>query len=183
MTCVAALVSDDTIYMAGDSCASTETTSFVVGNPKVFLVDNTFLIGASGSFRMIDLLRYCLDADAQENSQSDDAYMRTTFIGAIADLVAEADLDDNLDWEIIVGYRGKLYRIQDDLSVLDLPEWGHAIGNGSMPALGSLHSTVGAEPTTRLRKALEASEAVCPSVRGPFLSLMLAPDIQVGLVG
>lgn len=159
--------------MGGDSCGSDYYSWVHVQNPKVFLVDR-FLIGCCGSFRMIDLLRFSLKVDEQPSDQSDDAYIRTTFVTTLRKLLKDNGFMDgdgrDRGGNFLLGYRGNLYEIQDDFSVLNAPQWGHAVGSGEQPARGSLYTTKDDwDCYARLRKALEAAEATTPSVRGPFV--------------
>lgn len=75
-------------------------------------------------------------------------------------------LDPNLG--ILWGVGGTL--ISADLAG-SAHTWEHgfgAIGGGAGPALGAMYAGARYRPRTRLRKALEASEAFVPGVRAPF---------------
>jgi hypothetical protein len=68
----------------------------------------------------------------------------------------------------LVGVGGRLFHFDSDFNVLELG-WGFdAAGMGISVARGSLYSTIGAPPETRLRLAMEAAEQFTCSVRGPF---------------
>lgn len=175
MTSIVGISRDGHVYMGGDSCGSDSYSWMHVSNPKVFQVDK-FLFGCCGSFRMIDLLRFSLKVEPQTVDQSDDGYIRTTFITAVRKLFKENGFmrDESRDrgGNFLLGYRGNLYEIQDDFSVLNTPPWGHAVGSGEQPARGSLFTTRDDwDCFKRITKALESAEATTPSVRGPFVTL------------
>lgn len=172
MTCVVAVAKDGVVYIGADSCGSTPTSAMVVTNPKVFIVDTRFIIGVCASFRAIDLLQHSLKVPKQPSAQSDDAFMRTIFITAVRETFSKngfprMDSDDEVSF--LVGYRGRVYCVEDDYSVINPLEWGHSIGSGAEAARGSLWTTQESpDVTARIMVALQASEAMTPSVRGPF---------------
>ena len=177
MTCIVGVVSKGKIYMGGDSCGSSPYSWQTVGNPKVFKVQD-FIIGCTTSFRMIDLLAYNLNIRRSHPDDSDDKFMRTTFIEGVRDCLkhggfAKKDTPEK-GGNFLVGYNGRLYEVQDDFSVLNSPEWGCSVGSGEDAARGSLYTTQNdKDPKKRVLTALKAAEAVVPSVRGPMMVLSL----------
>lgn len=177
MTCIVGLVHKGKIYIGGDSCGSDAWSWQTVNNPKVFKVQD-FLIGCTSSFRMIDLLAYKLQVDRSHPDDSDDKFMRTTFIDAVRQCLKDGGFTETDDdgkpcgGNFLVGYNGRLYEVQDDFSILNCPDWGCSVGSGEQAARGSLWTTRDIQnPTKRIQTALEAAEAVVPSVRGPFIIL------------
>jgi len=176
MTCIVGLVHKDKVYMGGDSCGSSVSSWTYVGNPKVFKVQNKFLIGCTSSFRMIDLLTHKLNVQREHPDDSDDLFMRTTFIEGVRNCLKEGGFAKTSAPEsggnFLVGYNGKLYEVQGDYSILNCPDWGSSVGSGEGPARGSLWTTRNdKDPKKRVQIALEAAEAVVPSVRGPMVIL------------
>ena len=172
MTCIVGVVNKNKIYMGGDSCGSNHSSWQTVGNPKVFAVQD-FLIGCTSSFRMIDLLTHNLSVRRSHPDDSDDKFMRTTFIEGDRSCLKEGGYGkDDEGGNFLVGYYNKLYEVQNDFSILNCPEWGSSVGSGQGPARGSLWTTrKEKDPKKRVMTALEAAEAVVPSVRGPMLVL------------
>lgn len=181
MTCIVGLCHNDKVYIGADSCGSNSHTWLTVGNNKVFEVGE-FLIGCTTSFRMIDLLTYSLTGVLQRPEDSDDKFIRTTFINSVISCFKENNFgDDNRGGNFLLGYRGKLYEIQDDFSVLNCPPQGHSVGSGEEAARGSLWTTVPGRiklneetalslaPEQRVLLALSAAEASIATVRGPFV--------------
>lgn len=178
MTCIVGIAREGKVYMGGDTCGSGHSWQ-QVGNPKVFINSGQFLIGCTTSFRMIDLLHYELQVPEQKVGQSDDAYMRTAFIKAVRECFKEhgwlaKSSDKNEGGNFLVGYKGKLYEVQDDFSVLNSPEEGMAVGSGEQSARGSLFTTrADWDCNKRVLQALEAAEAVAMGVKGPFVQMEL----------
>lgn len=173
MTCIVGVVNKDKVYMGGDSCGSNHASWQTVGNPKVFKVQD-FLIGCTSSFRMIDLLAHNFSVQRSHPEDSDDKFMRTTFIEGVRSCLKQGgyDKDGGKGGNFLVGYKGLLYEVQNDYSILNCPEWGSSVGSGEGPARGSLWTTrKEKDPKKRVMTALEAAEAVVPSVRGPMLVL------------
>lgn len=171
MTCIVACVKDNVVHMGADSLGSNGWSKTEALNSKVFIKEG-FLIGCTGTFRHIDLLKYkLLIANHCYSDQEVDQYMRTTFIDTIIKLLKDNEADK--DANFLVGFRGNLYEVQDDYSVLNCPLWGAAIGSGEDPARGSLYTTqnLGLAPATRLNLALEAAETVITTVQRPFILL------------
>lgn len=177
MTCIVGIAREGAVYIGGDSCGSTSSSWVHVPNPKVFPLGEGMLVGAAGSFRMIDLLRFSVRLPAHDAAVSADAFMRTAFVAALRKTFLDEGylhrecLRDS-GGNFMVGYQGQLFEVQDDFSVLNAPEYGLSCGSGEAPARGSLWTTRGAwDCRLRVQQALEAAEATTPSVRGPFLIL------------
>jgi ATP-dependent protease HslVU (ClpYQ) peptidase subunit len=102
-------------------------------------------------------------------------YMATTFVDALRDVVKShgvAVVENNAEIspaEMLVGVRGRLFTIDDDLHVGESTHGFAAAGCGRDVALGALHA-LGRKgsPRTRLTAALHAAEAFCAGVRAPF---------------
>ena len=70
----------------------------------------------------------------------------------------------------LVGWRGKLYVIDNDMQVAELATPFAACGCGEDLVLGSLYTTEQFEikPEERINIALSAAESFSAGVRGPF---------------
>lgn len=174
MTCIVGVVDKNKVYMGGDSCGSNSASWQTVGNPKVFKVQD-FLIGCTSSFRMIDLLAHNLNVERSHPKDSDDKFLRTTFIENVRKCLKDGGYGkDGQGGNFLIGYQGRLYEVQNDFSILNCSDWGSSVGSGEGPARGSLWTTrKEKDPKKRVMTALEAAEAVVPSVRGPMLILDL----------
>ncbi len=180
MTCIAGVVDKGRVWIGGDSCGSTPTAWQDVGNVKVFTLGE-MLLGVCGSFRAIDILRYHVPC-VRQNDEPIERFMRSTFVGAVFENLERFKVPDEARAELsmLAGIGGRLFEVQSDLSVVDAPEWGFAIGTGGDAARGSLYTTRGRKGRAKARvlDALAAAEAVCPSVRGPFGVLEMGAPVR-----
>lgn len=180
MTCIVALSHNGVVYMGADSYGSNGYTGTHVANPKCFK-NGEFLIGCTSSFRLIDILTHNFSVPKVHDDEhsNPDRFMRTVFIDAIRSCLkthGHITMDSGTErgGNFLVGYRGKVYEVQPDFSVLNVPDYGGSVGSGEVAARGSLWTTKdikGMKPEMRVLKALEAAEAVTSSVRGPFVQL------------
>tara|TARA_Y100000034_G_scaffold136870_1_gene216550 strand:+ start:2931 stop:3464 length:534 start_codon:yes stop_codon:yes gene_type:complete len=172
MTCIVGIVENKKVYLGADSCASNNYTWNSSGNHKLFKTGD-FLIGGTSSFRMIDLLAYKLYVKKAKKIDTM-TFMKTTFIDSIRELFSkngysEISKNQEVGGNFLIGFDKQIFEIQNDFSVLVIPEWGFSVGSGQDAARGSLYTTRNSNnPKKRLLKALAAAEAVVPSVRGPF---------------
>lgn len=176
MTCVVGYVDKNSkVYLGADSAGVAGLEIRIRKDPKVFTVGN-YIFGFSGSFRMGQILRYkmnipeCPDWDVEK-------FMATTFIDCIRKEfeTSWADGKKNHGGQFLVGYQGRLWKIQGDYQVgwSDLPY--DAIGCGEPYALGALYNlhcldpkdqTFG--PEKKIEMALSAAENFSGGVRAPF---------------
>jgi hypothetical protein len=177
MTCIAGLVADKTVYIGGDSAATSGWGLTILKEPKVFR-NKDFLIGCSGAARMITLLRHSLIPPEQEENEDTLFFMATRFIDAVRECLKNGGLAKKENEQetmgescFLVGYRGQLFCVYDDYHLSEaLCAYG-AIGCGDDIALGSLYTTHGMDisPDKRVEMALYASEKHNAGVRAPFL--------------
>jgi len=173
MTCIAALVENNTVYMGGDSAGIAGLSITIRSDEKVF-INGPFIVGITGSFRMSDLLRYKLDPPKQTVHQDDRSYLVTDFVDSLRKCFAVngfGDKDATVGGTFLLGYKGKLYSVQKDYQV-GIPSTQYdAVGCGADLALGSLHSTakLSLKPEQRIVMALEAASTFSAGVAPPFL--------------
>ena len=181
MTCIVGLVDtvNHCVWIGGDSLETSLCSKSVEHTPKVFRNElfKNVVIGGTTSFRHLDLLRYSNDLfseiDLYKNTIIDHRYMVTVFIPNVIKLFKEgvvSEEEQNRGGSFIVGVNNKLFKIQEDYSVLE-PEAGYcAVGCGEDIALGSLYTTEGLNwtPADRIKYALEAAEKFSSMVQRPF---------------
>ena len=176
MTCIAAVVHNNMVYMGADSAGVAGFSLVVREDQKVF-TNGEFIIGFTSSFRMGQLLRYAFKppeyrADKKELHE----YMVTDFIDAVRTCLkdggyAQIDKGEETGGCFLVGVRGRLFEIEPDFQVGELACHYDAVGCGYHLALGALTVTQEMEPHKRIRLALEAAEQFSAGVRGPFTIL------------
>lgn len=176
MTCVTALVDDNTIYMGADSAGAAGRDITIRADQKVFL-NGEFLIGFTTSFRMGQLLRYALKPPKFRPEEKDIAeYMVTDFVDSVRDCLrnggyAQSDRGEETGGCFLVGFRGRLFRIESDYQVGESVNSYDAVGCGMAYALGALSVTNKTDPEERIKLALKAAESFSDGVRSPFIIL------------
>lgn len=173
MTVVAGVVGPDgTIHLGADSAASTDRRIDVCRDPKVFS-NGDLVIGYVGSVRVGQVLRDVFAAPPIGRA-SLRRYMVAVLVPALRDVLhherdACGDAISPLSpgW-LLVGARGRLFRMCGDYQIAEPYRGFDAIGTGGPFALGALHATAALTPRARVRCALETAAAFTPNVRRPF---------------
>jgi 20S proteasome alpha/beta subunit len=184
MTVIVGIETNGHVIMGGDSAGVGGYDIQVRGDPKVFFVKN-YVFGMCGSFRMGQILNHIFVPPKHPAKMDDYKFMVTKFIDAVRKAFKEGGfLGKEAEGQekgglFMVGYRGKLYRIDEDFQVGMMTDGYSAIGCGESYALGSLHSTskaIAEDAALRVQLALEAAEYFSGGVSGPFHILALPPE-------
>lgn len=174
MTCIVGYKDKSGVYIGGDTMGSNNSIGNIRKDVKVFQ-RQSFLIGFTSSYRMGQLLQWSLDVEKQKSKQSDFEYMCTTFIEAVRKCFREGgylETDKGVDsgGHFIVGYKNKLYEVQEDYQVSINTEPYCACGSGMFYAYGSLHSQVHltkeTDPKKIIRNAINTAIYFNPFVGG-----------------
>jgi hypothetical protein len=136
--------------------------------------DGDFIFGNCGSVRQGQLLRYKLDLNEQRKSQSVEEYLVCDFVDGVRQCFRDNGLmkiNNSVETGglFLVGYRGRLFRVDSDYQVGESADRYDAIGCGDEVAKGALHVLASDKPEERIRKALAASEHINKGVRAPFV--------------
>jgi len=175
MTCIIGLVQGGMVWMGGDSAGVAKLDIRSRKDTKVFEVDGRFLIGYTSSFRMGQLLRFGFSPPEQEGNVDDYEYMCTKFIDAARKRLKDGGYVKVKDSReeggvFLVGYKGRLYQIDDDFQVGETLDGFDAVGCGSDYALGSLYSNKNnLDPKWSILEALKVAEHFSAGVRRPFV--------------
>jgi len=165
MTCIVGIEHEGTVYIAGDSAGVDGCGIRTVrADEKVFVVGG-IVYGFTTSFRMGQILRYSF-VPPQRNDKGDMAYLATDFVQEARRCFKEHGYEQG--GTFLIGYRGHLYRVDEDYQVGRSVDDFQACGAGYEVALGSLFSSVGEPPIDRCKLALAASAHFVTSVHGPF---------------
>ncbi len=130
-------------------------------------------MGFTTSFRMGQLLRYSLKPPRRHPDDDINQYMVVDFVNAVRGCLkaggyASKEDEGESAGTFLVGYQGRLFKIESDYQV-GIPEDGYAaVGSGQDIARGSLFATQGQEPRSRVLTALRSAERFNAGVRGPF---------------
>jgi hypothetical protein len=184
MTLVCGVIDGQEVIMGGDRAAlsAEDLICSPVQQEKVFL-KRPFVIGGSGSFRMIQVLQYEFVPPKCEN-KSLIKYMVTDFVSALRSLLPDMGFPESGEeaappGQILVGARGlftgdpgRLFVIQGDYAVIESLEPYDAIGSGArmfLPAVTALKSVLpDADPGETLAKAMQITARNTFSVQPPF---------------
>jgi len=177
MTVIVGLEHKGCVYIGGDSAGVAGMQMNIREDKKVFETGE-YIIGCTTSFRMIDLLKYKLHVNKQEDYVDDIRFMATTFIDSVIECFAQngfgkrSDNDGYEGGSFLVGYRGKLYSIADDFQVGISAHKYNAVGCGAEIAKGAMFACKIADPVKRINVALEAASTFSAGVRPPFHVVM-----------
>lgn len=172
MTCIVAIKRNGTVWMGGDRAGSAEHRITSYTGAKVF-AKGELLIGYTGSFRFGQLLQYVFVQPKQISKEGTTAYMVKRFIPAVSSVLVKEGynkyLDDDFE-HFLVGYRGHLYEVQSDKSVLEPILPYTAIGSGMDIANGALAILSATRQPAKaiLHQALVAATDAVATVAPPF---------------
>jgi ATP-dependent protease HslVU (ClpYQ) peptidase subunit len=179
VTVIAGVVEGDRVFLGADSaCTWGDDTQLTCTNRKVFRL-GPFLVGAAGNGRFGDIVEHVFVPPKHLRRIDADKYLRTVFIDALREAASKSgilhrkDNVDGSDFELLIGYAGRLFLVDSDFMVNEPRESFAAIGSGGNVAWGALSAmdvTVMA-PRKRLMTAMVAAERRISSVRRPFYVL------------
>jgi ATP-dependent protease HslVU (ClpYQ) peptidase subunit len=178
MTCIAAVVHDNVVYMGADSAGVAGSDLTIRADQKVF-INGEFLIGFTSSFRMGQLLRYAFEPPKYREDEKDlYKYMVTDFVNAVRKCLkdggyAQVDKGEEIGGWFLVGIRGRLFKIESDYQVGESVLPYEAVGCGEAYALGVFSVTDKVDPEERIKLALGSAESFSAGVRAPFVILKI----------
>lgn len=184
MTCIAAVSDGVSVWMGGDSAGIDDRLWLGIGmETKVWLADH-LIFGASGSFRVAQLLRWRMTLPVPEPDIDPLSYVVGPLVDAMRVTLAEGGAltvwdEDNTegltDSGLLVGFRGRIFEIFSDFGCQELIHDYASIGCGSPLAFGSLAGTekLDVSPKKRIKLALAVAERHSGGVRGPMTILRL----------
>ncbi len=173
MTCIVGLVDRGKVWIGADSAASDGHKIYARNDCKLFK-NGPFLFSSCGSIRPRQLLAHKFCPPKRHPDTPLDQYMTTDFIDALRVCMSEGgvrkkkDEVESVEQYFLVGHKGRLFEVERDFQVAEPSLPFHATGSGEEFALGALYATRSWQPRKRLIAALEAAEAYCTTVRGPF---------------
>ncbi len=173
MTCIVGLIDKGKVYIGGDSAGVAGMGLTIRADEKVF-TKGEFVMGFTSSFRMGQLLRYSLKPPKYHPDIDLIEYMVTDFINAVRECLkgggfAQKDKEEERAGTFLVGFEGRLFKIEGDYQVGVPTQSFDACGCGNDIALGSMFSSSSLPPVERITQALEAAEQFSAGVRRPFV--------------
>ena len=175
MTCIIGFKIDGHVYMGADSAGVGGQNLTHRKDSKLFK-NGDFLMGCTSSFRMIQLLKYSFIPPERHADEDIEKYMCTKFVDGIRECFknggfAKKKDEEESGGEFLIGYQGRLFRIESDYQVEESLDNFNACGCGEDFALGamSILEKMDIKPEDKIRKALESAEYFSTSVSSPFL--------------
>lgn len=175
MTCIAAIIDKDGVgHIASDSLGSNGHTQDTYKNQKIFQLGN-MLVGYTSSYRMGQLIQYNLSLPSRKVGQSLDQYMYTDFIASVRSLLKEhgylrIDSNEERIGSFLIVADGRIWHMQDDLSLLESEDSFDACGSGHDFAQATMHTLtqhkIRMTPSDVLREAIECASKYVSSVGG-----------------
>lgn len=174
MTAIAGFTDAGKVYIGGDSAGVAGLSLTVRADEKVFR-NGEFVFGFTTSFRMGQLLRYAFRPPTLKEDQDIYRFMVTDFVDAVrlclkAGGYASRDKETESGGTFLVGFRGRLFEVDDDYQVGESIDGYGAAGCGRDISRGAFYAMNNwdVKPKDRIRIALEAAERHSAGVRGPF---------------
>jgi len=190
MTCIVAVIVGDEVVMGAESSGADlqEREMYTIDMPKVFRA-GPWIVGYSGSYRLGQILKFSMTWP-EPPEKLDYEFMATEMVRALHDCLSkqfdskQPDGAANRHWQILIGYRGKVFGISYKYDVISSSDSHAAIGGGRKVALGALQALAGhpdLSPRERVERALEVACKYVPGLRGPFVIESLVPEAESAL--
>ena len=180
MTCIVGFVEGATVWMGADSAGVAGYDLTVRADQKVFR-NGPMLFGFTTSFRMGQLLRYALHIPDHDPRLDAEKYLSTTWVDAVRECLKNKGWASKKDERetggtFLVGYKGRLFYVDDDYQVGESVDGFDACGCAGQIAKGVLFaSATHLTGRARVELALQAAERFSAGVRAPFHVLSLEP--------
>lgn len=170
MSVIVGIIHEGVVYMGSDSqitSGGTKKNYHHPNNHKIWHPDarEHLLIGSSGLLKGINIIKSInglIDQKTLNEGTLNYHYVIKQVSKKIMESMEEIKLIDSKDFkptmmnDFLFGNKDELYLIGFDGSVLQVDDFA-AIGSGSIEAIGSLLSSEGEPPKTRIIKAIESA--------------------------
>lgn len=174
MTCIVGYEENGNVYIGGDSAEVAGSNIVSRSDEKVFR-KNDMIFGFTSSFRMGQLIEYCLHIPSRNENISDYHYLVRDFIPSLIKCFSDGGFLTKKDGAskggtFLLGYRGNLYIVGDDFQIgksnnsFNTCGCGFAYARGAMTILDDLPLS----PEQKVTKALEAAAKHSGGVEAPF---------------
>jgi len=179
MTCIAGICQDRKVWIGADTASAAGWRVRSTWLSKVFQVGE-YLIGYTSSFRMGQILQYHLEVKPQADAdgQHDDLrHLVADFVPSARDCLeqhwySEIKTKQEPGGTFLLGYRGRLYRVDSDFQIVPSRDNFDACGCGEDYALATLKTMHDLLPNIRppeqIYMALKTAEHFSGGVKGPF---------------
>ena len=166
MTCIAGIIKDGKVYLAGERGASEGNYIVAVDRPKIWK-NGPYVFGFAGTFDA-QIIQHNFNPPTPEGNL--DKFMHTKFLKSLKSFYNEWEIGGkDSEMSLLIGIKGKLYEHEaDGLTMISYDKDYIVIGSGADYAMGSLHATRNhKDPKRRLALALDAACELSTSCIGP----------------
>ena len=167
MTCIAGIMKDGKVYLAGERGASEGNYIVPIDKPKIWTA-GPYICGVAGTC-VGQLIQYNFTPPAPEGNA--DKFMHGKFLKSLKTFYSEWDIGGKeSELSLLIGLKGKLYEHDAaDLTLVSYERDFIAVGSGADYAMGSLYSTQShKDPKRRLTLAINAAVTYSTSCIGPI---------------
>lgn len=173
MTCIVGVAAKGKVWMGADSAGVAATWELHTRPDQKMFQRGPMLVGFAGSFRVGQLMQYTFVMPPHPAGASEMEYLIGHFVPAFRACCRDGGVvmtpgDDHMPTGFLLGYRGRLYTLEENFQVGKSAFNHEAIGGGASQALGSLWTSRGYDPRSRVRLALESAVTYNASVKKPF---------------
>lgn len=172
MTCIVGIAQGGRVILGADSAGVGGYDRTIRRDRKVFK-NGELIFGFTSSFRMGQLLEFNLTPPPINEGQEAYNYAVKSLIPAIRDTLRQGGYMKTTNGQeeggvFLVGFRGRLFRIDGDFQVGESVADVESVGCGEAYALGAMHALSGSAPMVRLQAGLDAAATFSAGVAGPF---------------
>lgn len=178
MTCIIGYSHNGKAYVGADSLGSNGWTKAQYDTPKLFEVHG-MVIGYTTSYRFGQVLQHHL---RELLSNQVDPYKKLVeeYIPHIREILTAhgaKTTDKGVDsgGACVIGYKGAVYELQHDFSVLKPSNGIACVGSGAQVAYGAMLALTTKDSEQRILRALEVTSDAVTSVGGDFV-VMAVPS-------
>jgi len=146
MTCIAGVITPHKkIVMAADSGNNDGFGAYTIlkNQKKIFQTPNGMIIGVAGSSRIGQILNHDFDPPTDKHKDPF-LYLLKEFVPALKEKLQEENLVDDhkmkYDSSLLIGYKGRLFRLGEDYDIVESNDNYDAIGSGRYDARGALYA-------------------------------------------
>ena len=166
MTCIVGKLENGKVVIGADSIGASNYDYSIRKDKKLFRLGD-FIIGATTSYRMLQLIQYKMTPPSIPDDMDLHEYMVVHFVETLRTTLKEGgftSIESNVEkgGTFLVGIRDRLFRIGCDFQVQENVNGIDSVGCGQDYAIGALHAGASVE------QALEISEKCSCGVKGPF---------------
>jgi ATP-dependent protease HslVU (ClpYQ) peptidase subunit len=176
MTCIVGIIEKNKVYMGADSAGVGGYDIIIRKDKKIFKIGD-FLIGCTGSFRMIQLIQYSFKPPKVPRNKDIYEYMCTQFINSLRQIFKKGGFMEITNSKesggtFLVAYKNRLFTIYSDFQVSEALESYASLGCGYSFALGALDALDSKmNVKDKINKSLEVAVYRSAGVRPPFIIL------------